>query len=566
MGNLRGLWLLIWLLPGLSLLAQEPSAPGDTTDSKWVQIRNADLLVFVRIEGEGVQKLLGNVQLQQDSTLFFCDSAYFYEQTNRFDAFDRVRVEMPDSVVMRSKRLSYDGNTRIAEVYDDISLVNREVSLTTQRLTYYRDEEYGYYQQGGKLVDGESVLTSETGYYYPREDQAYFRRKVVLENPDYTLHTDTLGYNTDSKVARFLTFTRIDSKDGEIETTQGTYDTGASRIDLYARSVVRDSSYILTADTLTYIDQDNLGFAYGHIVILQDDSTLEIRGNYGRFNRRTDESLVTRDAVGIQRFDDDTLYIFADTLLFREEQRIRQRRAAATDTLEADTVGSDSLADSLPPVAPPVVLDTFDARIFLAYHQVRYFMNDMQGRADSMTYFYDDSTIYLYDDPVLWSDQNQLSGDTIKVWMKNRQADSLWVGMGGFLVSQEDTVGFNQMKGRELRAKFRDNELVRLDVLGNAESIYFIRDDKDTARVSYQGMNQATAQSMILHLKDNEVKRIVFRSKPEGTFYPFFEVVDQENRLEGMRWRIQERPEKPALFAPQTTSAATDPPVPGTER
>jgi hypothetical protein len=213
-----------------------------------------------------------------------------------------------------------------------------------------------------------------------------------------------------------------------------------------------------------------------------------------------------------------------------------------------------------PPPGPP--MDTLEIRVFRAYHNVRFFMNDMQGRADSMVYFYDDSLIYLYSDPVLWSEDNQLSGDTVAVWMKNSKADSMWVGNHGFLVSQEDTVGFNQIKGTELRAKFLDNQIHWLHVIGSSESIYFVKDDKDSLQTTYQGMNESKSQEMKIFFEENEVQKILFLKQPEGIFHPFFEVAIKENRLEGMRWRIQERPERPELFGPNPMPVPLTPNLP----
>ena len=582
----------------------------DTTKAKRVKILNASLLSFEIVNDTPIQKLIGNVILQQDSTTFYCARAYLYEAENRIEAFDSVRVEMPDSVFLFGDRMEYDGNTKIAEVYDEITLTDQQSVLTTDRLTFYREEDYGYYQGGGKLEDGESVLTSEIGYYYPNEDMAYFRKDVVLENPDYLLETDTLGYNTDTKEAFFLTLTQIKSKDGDIETTSGSYDTENSRVNLFERSTVKDSSYTLTADSLYYIDEDNIGLARGNVVVEQEDSSLQIRGDIGEFNRDTDRSLVTKNAVAIQFFDNDTLFIFADTLLSDKEIRLipieETVDSLGTDSLMMDSLARDSLIlepdtalaspppidpavldslrrdsvvtvpiaesdstlggpdsfsfdsvpdslaysytppqivakDTLPsyaaltdslsvsqdsadigpplPPPPPVPMDTLEIRVFKAYHNVRFFMNDMQGRADSLVYYYDDSLLYLFRDPVLWSEENQITGDTIIVWMKNDQADSMWIGSDGFLVSKEDTVGFNQIKGKELRVKFKDNNLARIQVIGNSESIYFVKDDQDTVQTSYQGMNKALSQEMMMYFEENEVSKIVFLTKPGRDFF-----------------------------------------------
>ena len=198
-------------------------------------------------------------------------------------------------------------------------------------------------------------------------------------------------------------------------------------------------------------------------------------------------------------------------------------------------------------------------------------MNDMQGKADSLVYWYDDSIIYFFQDPVLWSDQNQISGDTIIVWMKNGKADSMWVGPNAFLASAADTVGFNQLKGKEMRAKFRDNQLIRMHVIGNSESIYFAKNEEDSTNTYYEGMNKALAQEIVIHFKENEVSRIVFLAKPEGTFFPFFEVIFKENKLDGMRWRISEKPEKPEIFMPsplqpqESNPVLSPPPTPQSE-
>ncbi|MEL7065449.1 MAG: OstA-like protein, partial [Bacteroidota bacterium] len=354
---------------GMPLHAQiisKPIDPNDTTAQKRLRILNATYLSYTQTDTLPVQKLIGKVQMQQDSTLFFCDSAYFYETENKIEAFGRVRIEMSDSVFLYGDRLAYDGATRIAEVYDKILLTNQKSDLTTDRLTYYREEDYGYYSGGGELEDGENILTSAFGYYYPNQNEAFFKEEVVLTHPDYVLGTDTLGYRTDTKIAEFLTYTLIDSKDGLLETTSGIYDTEASKVDLFERPILRDSSYTMIADTIIYIDQENIGFAKGDLLIEQEDSSLQIRGNYGQFNRQTDESVVAQSPVAIQLFDEDTLYIFADTLAALKAQVITEEKgemepplvdSTQLDTTQADTVAGTGVNDSLVGPAPFVPIE-----------------------------------------------------------------------------------------------------------------------------------------------------------------------------------------------------------------
>lgn len=598
------------LFIGLPLAVRAQGASRDS--SGLVQILRSARLTYEARFGLPVQKLIGDVAVLKDSTYFYCDSAYIYEETDRIEAFNHVRVVMPDSVELKGDKLTYDPKTRIAEVYDHITLTDFASTLYTDRLTYYREGDYGYYSGGGKMINDKDTLTSETGYYYTKEKMSYFRTGVRLVSPDYVLSTDTLGYNTDTKLATFLAPTTIVSDDGEIVTSRGFYDTENRRIELFRRSTVKDSSYIITADTLFFDDNQNLGQAFGRVVVSQEDSSLEIRGELGRFNRKTEESFVTRKAVAIQFMEDDTLYIFADTLATRKMMVLVPKAANDSVRLDSATASPDSLPpasqdslqvqppkpkpdriqpipdslgkgnllkkplvqqpDSLSPVPdslpadslrrpalslpPPVPMDTVYKRVFLAYRKVSLFMGDVQGRADSAIYFYDDSTLTLHQKPILWSGDNQLTGDTVKIWMKNQKIDSMWIGESSFLVAKEDTVGFNQIKGKELRAKFAENELRRLHIIGNAESIYFLKDDKDTVKVAYFGMNKAFSQQMIVYLKDNKARKINFISKADGTMYPMFQAILEENRLEGMQWRIDERPERPDIFPKQAPAPA----------
>ncbi|MDX2287096.1 MAG: OstA-like protein [Bacteroidia bacterium] len=556
----RPLTLLLILSLAGALRAQQPFPLQDSAaQSRRLKILNAAYLTFEQRGGLSVQKLVGQVRLRQDSTLFYCDSALFYDAENRVEAFGRVRADMPDNVTLTAARMTYDANTRIAEVFNNIRLTDGEVVLTTQRMTYFRNEDYGYYQGGGKLVDDSTTLTSVYGYYYPNEQKAYFKRRVELVNPDYTLKTDTLGYNVKTKVAQFVTYTVINSRDGEIVTRSGEYDTEARRVNLFQRATVRDSSYTLTADTLRYTDNASTGIARGRVVVVQKDSSLEVRGNYGRFSRELDESLLAENPVAIQRFDGDSLFIFADTLFSTHLERPVQR-------IRADTVSRPETPDGQWVVRQDTLQDTVRVRVFKAYRNVRFFMRDFQGIADSMVYFFDDSLICLFGTPVLWSETQQLSGDLLSIWMRRKQIDSLYVGGNGFLVAQEGEAGFNQIKGKELKAKFMDNKIHRLEVEGNSESIFFIRDDQDTARISYQGMNQASSQEMLIYFRDNEARKVVFKSKPQGTFFPYFEVAGKDNRLEGMEWRADERPERPVLAPAPPEAPLTEAPAPAGPR
>lgn len=495
------LFVCLSFLAVFQLSAQPVSQ--DSSQSRIEIIQSRYLRSFQTDSMPGI-RLIGNVILKHDSTLIYCDSVYLFEQTNRIQAFDRIRVEMSDSVSLRCKRLFYDGNTRVAEAKRNILLTDGKTKLTTQFINYYRNESYGEYQRGGRLVNGDDTLTSQKGYFYPNEEMAYFKKDVVLRNPEYRLETDTLGYDTQRKMAIFQAYTRIENEEGILETSEGTYNTETNKINLVAGNQIENEDYTVRGDKLDYDNNTKMGYAFGHVIIEPKDSSLRIEGNYGEFDREKQKSFVADTAVAVQFFKEDTLYVTADTLY--------------------------SFQDSM------------DNRTFRAYHNVFFFMNDMQGRADSMEYLYSDSMIILTGKPFLWADSSQISADTIWIFMANDQADSMSMSKNCFVVSLADTSGFNQIKGKKMEAQFIDNKMHRLLVSGNSESIYFAKDEEAD---SYLAMSKSSSEKLEIFFEDNQVVKVKNIKGVQAQLDPYWKIMFDANKLDGMIWKGDDRPRKP---------------------
>lgn len=497
--------LLLLLLFAVAGISSAQAQGGNRLD-----IITTDVFSQVEINGRSVRKLISNVHLRQDSTDFFCDSAYHYIDSNVVEAFGRVRILLSRKISITANSLTYDGENKIANLYNNITLKDEDVTLRTNRLTYYRKEDYGRYFTGGTLENGANILRSKEGFYYPQEKMAYFYKDVELISqdegdtvPDYTLTTDSLGYNTDTEVAIFMAPTRVENEVNKLYTEEGFYDTKNDVANFTGRAQLGDTSYSIYADTIFYDQANDKGHAEGNIILLEADSSLTIYGNKAEFESGNENAYITDSAYAVQVLEGDTLYLFADTLV------------ATSD------------ADS--------------QRIFLAYNNVRIFMSGLQGICDSLAYMYSDSIIYFFQDPVLWSEVNQIVGDTIKVFMKHNQIDSMSIPKNSFIVSEEDTVGFNQIKGKALEAKFKNNDLFMMTVTGNNESIYYAKDENE----HYFAMNEAKCNQMKVHFEDNKPSRIVFIDKPDGTLYPIHEVLFDPKKLPGFDWREDERPVKP---------------------
>lgn len=487
--------------------------PGKDPDNR-LEIIKTDLFQFGTFgkDSTKIRKLIGNVHLRQDTTDMLCDSAYQYVDSNFVIAWSNVKIIFSGGRrTITSNKLTYDGQTKILDLYGNIVMKDSNITLYTDRLTYYRIPDYGRYFTGGKIVSDENVLTSRLGYYYPKEDMSYFKGDVVLDNPDYHLTTDTLGYNTETKVAFFMAPTDVvNDSMNTMYTEDGYYDTKNDFAFLNKNASVGDTSYNLYADTISFDQKFDIGKAKGHIRVVEKDSSLTIFGKYGEFYSKTEQTFITDSAFAVQTFDGDTLYLFADTLA--------------------------SYQDSI-----------LDKKFFQAYRNASIYMRDIQGRCDSLAYWYDDSLLYFYYEPVLWSEESQLSGDTILIALKDGDIDSMSIPLNAFITTREDTVGYNQIKGTAMQAKFLKGDLHKMWMFGNSESIYFTKDDE---KDEYLGMNKATCSDMVIDFEDNKPSRILFNKNPVGSFSPIHLVLFQPNQLGGFNWRANERPIYPEWTYP----------------
>ncbi|MCB9230568.1 MAG: hypothetical protein H6581_02845 [Bacteroidia bacterium] len=489
---------------------QNPTPP---PKGQRLEIINADLFAYKEIRNRPIRRLIGNVHLRQDTTDFLCDSAYQYLDSNQIEAFSNVKIILKDTMQIRSQFLSYKGNTKVAEFYQNVILTKGKTVLKTNRLTYFRNENYSFYSSGGTLTDGDNVLKSKRGYYYPDDKIAFFKGDVTLENKEFSMKTDTLGYDTGNETAIFNAPTQIqDQGDNLIYTERGFYDTHYGLALFYHNPYMRDSTYQMYADTFFYDRKLDFGRAKGKVELTKLDSTIKVFGNYGEFEQIGNQVMITDSAYAVQVMDKDTLYLLADTLWTHE------------DSIPGKKKG-----------------EKVALKYLRAFGDVHFYMNDLQGANDSLVYFMEDSLIIFMKKPFLWSGEQQLTGDTIRVYLKKQQIDSLWAGKKAFLISKEDTIGFNQMKGKWLSAKFRKNKLSFLRIQENTESMYFAKDSKN----EYMGMNQAKCNAMTVRFKENKPSRISFISQAEGVFSPLHEVIFKENQLEGFNWRPDKRPEKP---------------------
>jgi lipopolysaccharide export system protein LptA len=392
-----------------------------------------------------------------------------------------------------------------------------------------------------------SKIYTESGFYdmendfaefdqnpqYEKDGQLGRARKMRYEGnlKDYTLEGDAhiedpkKGEVADAEVIRFNSETEKTILRGsahfrdsirDIQGSEIRYDSKNKSYQLTGRGRVSDPPNIIEADSLDFNDVLGNGVALGS-VSWQDTSSdytvLSWRMDYNKksqylnaFGGFGPEGAGGRPMMK-SLIDRDTLFMSADTLT----------------SFKPDSAS--------------------DVRQLYAHRDVRIFKSDLQAACDSLTFSSADSIFWFYrinNQPVIWSDTSQFSGDTIRMLLKNKKLDRLWLRQNALVVNSEDGILFNQIRGKYSTVFFRDDEAREMLVEGNAQALYYAVDDNK----AYIGLNETACSEMRLFFGDNKVESIKFYQKPSGKFIPMKEAGKETKKLEGFFWEQVRRPRK----------------------
>lgn len=498
----------------LALVLAQADAIAQTPGGKQINLKHANTL---KGAGKGkYQRLIGEVVFEHQGMVMTCDSAHFFQEANTLEAYSRVHISQGDSINCWGDLLKYDGNSRRAELTKNVRMTDGDMTLTTDAIAYDMANKTASYVSGGKIVSQSNTLTSQIGIYSTEGKAFSFKKNVVLLNPQYTMHCDTLVYMPVSKVSYFHGPTTIKATNNSntIYCENGFYDTNADICQFQKNARIVTQTQELKGDSIWYNRKIGLGKAMKNVEIIDTSQNLTIRGDLAIHEDKTDMSLVTGHALYIQSFDNDSLFLHADTL----------KSITLHDTAETKSSKKDTVQKELP-------------RIVIGYHNVSFFKTDLQGRCDSLVWTSVDSTMHLYGEPVLWSGGSQLTAEKISIRIADGKIMQLDMDNSAFIISKEDSTRFNQIKGKHMTGYFRDNELYKIDVEGNGQTLYYAKDNGMLI-----GVNRADCKRLSISIKDNDVQAISFYEKPEATLYPPLDLPPKEALLKDFNWREGEQP------------------------
>ena len=538
----------------------------------------------------------GNVLINKNDTYVYGDRADYNGETHVANVYsDLVKVVDGDATLYTYKFL-FNTETNVGEFADGGVVTNRENQLESDRGYYYANDRTVICVDRVEIRSEEYDLTGDSVVYNLTTDHAYYFRHTNIWNTqgDYLyadrgsydkggeLYTvtengyiltekqevwsDSIDYyklaghavlrgniqidDTEHKVLAFGDFGEYWKEPGNAfltrrpavvsyDTSQGdslfmaadsmflyTIDPARQRADsLRAAARAADS---LLADSLRTdsLRVDSLAPAAGDsvqgvrpeapIVAARRGSLSEGRGDAKRNGTERTDSLAPRRADSLRR-----------------------------DSLAADSLSLDSLgltpADSLDSLARDTIY-----RLVKGFRNVRIYRSDFQSVCDSLVAVSRDSTIHLYIDPVLWNQNSQITSDVMDIFTANSQiVRAEFVGRP-LMVSELDTMHYNQVAGKTMTALFRNNQIYRNDVKGNAQTIYFMQEDDSPDII---GLLVLESGDLTFFIEEKQVVKITYRNNPVYTIYPMDKIPpDVDLFLKDFKWEAKRRPTQRDVF------------------
>lgn len=458
------------------------------------------------------------VHIIHNNINMWCDQAIHYKNDDFVEAYGNVIIKQGDTITMTSKYVEYSGKTQLAFASGDVILENPDSKISSDTLYFDRLKQQAFYRSGGHVeIDSSGTITSKIGRYFMDAKKYKFTEDVVLTNDSTVVNTNYFDFYDETKHAYLFGPSTITTPDSKTYCEKGFYDTEnkigyavkEAKIDYESRTVEGDSLY--------FDNNTSFASATNNITVTDTINKSIVRGHYAELFKEKDSVFITKRALFISKQQNDSIYIHADTLM---------------------------------------VTGKPEKRITRAFRNARLYKTDMSAKADSIhsnqetgltkliniSKFDNNDAFSVKRKPILWNIKNQMTGDTIhlKSNPKTEKLDSLIVFENAFVISKDTLdAGYNQINGKRLIGLFDDNnELYQVDIIKNAQSIYYTRDDNN----ELIGIDKSKSGSIIIFLVDREIEEVRRLNKVDGILPPESLYKDNERLLKGFDWREDERP------------------------
>ncbi len=410
-----------------------------------------------------------------------------------------------------------------------------------------------------KIVQGDVTVTSNKVVQYVNENRADFTGNVVVTQEDMTLESPAVSYYGATGLAFSNRGITVRDKRGRLKADSGSYSTQTQIADFNGRVTVSDDSVTIHTDMVQYHRKTRISYAYGNVTIEEDsvfiycdtaehhrdtrmsyaygnacvvDDSVLIASDRLEHNRNGRESLALGNVLVKARFSN--VLMFADTIINRTY--ISYTLAVGNPVLyQIDTTflnpAKDSTAtDSTGPKPENLRFDTLyvscdtievyrdNNERYIFNDSVRMIRNDVSAKCGYAVYHKTGEFIEMDESPVVWYDSTQLHGDSITVNIPKRKLDEIHSYSDSFAASREDSVEtdrIDQIAGKEIIIKIRQDTLRNIYANGDTKSLYFLYTDGVP-----DGVNRDGADALEINFEDGKIATVIKLRGVVGELYP----------------------------------------------
>jgi len=457
------------------------------------------------------------VHIKHEGIEMWCDEAIYDAKQDFIEAYGKVRINQGDTINMASKYVEYSGKTKLAFASGSVILKDPSSVITTDTLYFDRIKQEAFFENNGKVVkDTSGTITSVIGRYFMKTKKYQFVNNVILVNPKYIIKSNQLDFYSLSGYAFLYGPTTITSETSVIYCERGFYNTIEDTGYFVKKSKINYDERIVEGDSIYFDRNKSYASATNNITITDTLNNTIVKGHFGEVFRDKDSLYITQRALAITLQENDSIFIHSDTLMVTGKPKKRTIRA---------------------------------------YYNAKIYKSDLSGIADSIHINQHVGLTQLINidksktkdvfvkkqKPVLWNIQNQITGDSIHLIsnVKTENLDSLKVFNNAFVINKDSLGdGYNQISGKKLFGLFKDNSLSTIDIIKNAETLYYLRNEYN----ELVGIDKSKSGAIKIWLSNNAIDEMKKTNQIGGKTYPELDFPENEKIIRGFNWRESERP------------------------
>lgn len=489
---MKNLFHIILILFSINILAQE---------EKRIEIINSDNTFANTNKHPDYWRLIGNVSFKHNNAIMNCDSAYHYISEDKMKAFGKIKITQGDSIMVSGKTLTYFGKENHADIKGKVILIDNKMILKTEQIFYNLNTNIASYPFNGEILESEKKIISKKGVYHLNIHKFIFKDSVQVIGKGYKILTDNMHYNTNSEITYFFGPSYITSDNKTIYCENGWYNTISDIAQFRKNAYITTNEYLLKGDSLYYNKNKRYSKAFSNVELIDTVENMIVFGDVAEYFELEEKVIITKKPLLQLLFEDDTLFMHAKKFISQQNKKEKK---------------------------------------ILAYNKVKFFKADFQGKCDSLTYNFADSIVEMFSSPILWSNEFQITADSIQFLMYRGRIDRMYIKSKPMIIAQEDSLDYNQIKGKKMIGVFINNTINKMEVIGNGQSILFVKDDKENKI----GLNYIESTDLTLYFKDNKLHDVTYQIKPNSITTPYQDIKEEDRYLKGFLWRGLEKPNK----------------------